>query len=144
MLIVFGSCSKVNESINCSTVYIPPTLNFQVINKSTNADYFFSSSPLLYSVSDLKVFFKNASNRTDSITPPVKNNDTQKYFAFTAPAAKQIDTCFIKIKNFPTDTVIFTVKNTEDSCPQLYIKTVKINKSTAITTTPQMIIQIKK
>jgi hypothetical protein len=53
------SCSKSEENVNCSAVYILPSLNFQVINKDNNTDYFFSSAPA-HNTSDLKVYFKNA------------------------------------------------------------------------------------
>jgi hypothetical protein len=143
MLYLLASCSKKEESVNCLAVYISPTLNFQVVDKTNNVDYFFSSSPV-YAASDLKIYFKNATNKIDSISPPVRNNDTQKFFSFTAPTAKLKDTCVIKIKNLPADTLIFTVQNTRDDCPQPYINSVKINQNTVVSTTPRMVIHIKK
>ncbi|UEG51446.1 hypothetical protein LLH06_10720 [Mucilaginibacter daejeonensis] len=123
------SCTKNNsERTACTGQYVYPTLKFKVIDKTTRADLFFSSTPT-YLLSDIKIIFKNGSNRSDPIRPTVVSRETSKYFSFTAPRVLPTDTCIIKIKALKSDTLVYTIARSSGTCPLWFVNGVIINRS---------------
>src|ERR1700754_668139 len=118
LLLICFSCSK-KEKTNCliaPAALILPSFNFQLVDKNTGADLFFSAQPA-YSLNDIKVIFKNANNKVDSLAPPQKISDgSGEHFQYVIPGNHTSDTCFIKIKNLKTDTVISTLATKRDEC----------------------------
>jgi hypothetical protein len=147
LLLAFISCSKKEKS-NCLLVpaaLILPSFNFQVVDKNTGTDLFFSPSPA-YSLNDIKIVFKNHENKLDSISPPLKTNTaTGSHFMYIIPFSKIADTCYIKIKALKTDTVISTIERVKTECSSndAVIK-VQVNKEAAIINSNKTIIVIKK
>ena len=148
LVLTFISCSKNKEKSNCLLVpvaLILPSFNFQVIDKNTGTDLFFSPSPA-YSLNDIKIVFKTHENKLDSISPPQRTNTgTGSHFVYIIPFSKVSDTCYIKIKGLKTDTVVSTLERikTECSSNDAVIK-VQVNKEAAIVNSNKTIIVIKK
>jgi hypothetical protein len=137
-LLALSSCTnKNNGQIACTAQYVFPSLNFQIVNET---DY----TMLVYTTTDINIYLKNDANKTDAINPIIKSASNQKFFSFSLKRAKAIDTCYIKIKNYKLDTLIYTISNTLTPCPQPYISKVTINKSLPLTIAPNAIVEIKK
>lgn len=141
------SCTK-KEKANCLFVpaaLILPGYTFQVVDKTTGADLFFSAQPA-YSMNDIKVVFKNASNKADSLAPPQKiNNGSGDHFKYIVPLGRMADTCFIKIKNLKTDTLISTLENIKSECSSSIVVTkVQVNKSAPVAYANTDIVVIRK
>lgn len=147
LLLILISCSKKEKS-NCLLVpvaLILPSFNFQVIDKNTGTDLFFSPSPA-YSLNDIKIVFKNHDNKLDSISPPLNtNNGTGSHFMYIIPFSRMADTCYIKIKTLKTDTVISTIERVKTECSSndAVIK-VQLNKEAAVVNSNKTILVIKK
>lgn len=138
LLLVIASCSNKNDGqIACTAQYVLPSLNFDIINKS---DF---TMPV-YITTDINIYLKNGLNKIDTISPVLKSTPGQKYFSLTVRSTKQIDTCYIQIKNLKTDTLIYSITNSNAPCPQPYISSVAINKASPLIIAPDAIIQIKK
>jgi hypothetical protein len=147
LLLAFISCSKKEKS-NCLLVpaaLILPSFNFQVVDKNTGTDLFFSPSPA-YSLNDIKIVFKNHDNKLDSISPPLStNNGAGSHFMYIIPFSRMADTCYIKIKTLKTDTVISTIERVKTECSSndAVIK-VQLNKEAAMVNSNKTIVVIKK
>ena len=140
LLISFAmsSCSKKNEGqVACNAEYVFPSLNFQVINET---DF---TMPV-YTIFDIKIYLKNSLNKTDTLNPVLRSASGQSYFSFNVKRAKEKDTCYIQIKNYIKDTLIYTISNSSAPCAQPYINQVTINKSSMLTIMPNAIVKIKK
>lgn len=147
LLLTFISCSKKEKS-NCLLVpaaLILPSFNFQVIDKSTGADLFFSPSPA-HPLNDIKIVFKTREGKLDSISPPLHTNTgTGNHFVYIVPFNKEKDTCYIKIRNLKTDTIVSTIEKikTECSSNDAVVK-VHLNKETPVVNSGKTVIVIKK
>ena len=111
-ILSFTSCSK-DKKVECpptvsNAPYIPPTLFFNIVDKNTAQDLFFSDNPP-YSVKQVIYFYKVYTNNGDIIdTLPVYIDSTRKCLQL----AKQYsigDSAFLKIANQAVDTLIFGV-----------------------------------
>jgi len=146
LLLTCVSCSKNKEKSGCLPVaLILPAFKFQVVDKNSGNDLFFSPSPA-YSINDIKIVFKNQENKLDSISPPQRTNaGTGSYFVYIVPFSRIADTCYIKIKALKTDTVISTIERIKTECGSNdgVIK-VQVNKEAPIANSNKTIIVIKK
>lgn len=125
------SCSK-KEKQNCLLVpyaLILPSFDFKLVDKATGTDLFFSAQPT-YSLNDIKIVFKNSNNKVDSLAPPQKiDNGSGEHFRYIIPGNHATDTCFIKIKNLKTDTVISMVETIKGECSSsVAIIRIQVNK----------------
>jgi len=147
LLLTCISCSK-KEKQNCLLVpaaLILPGFNFQVVDKTSGADLFFGVQPT-YTLNDIKVVFKNASNKVDSLAPPQKiNTGSVEYFHYIIPGNHAIDTCFIKIKNLKTDTVISTLETIKGECSSsISVIRIQVNKDAPFKYSNGSIVSIRK
>ena len=131
LLLICFSCSK-KEKTNCLLspyALILPSFNFQMVDKTTGADLFFSAQPV-YTLNDIKVVFRNASNKVDSLAPPQKINEgSGEHFKYIIPGNHAIDTCFIKVKNLKTDTVISSLETIKGECSSsIAVIKIQVNK----------------
>ncbi|MBK1439812.1 hypothetical protein JHJ32_07445 [Parapedobacter sp. ISTM3] len=124
--ILVASCSK-EEKQPCLAVINPDTLRFNVLNKQTNSDLFFSDSPL-YDTTELKLYQKdNEGNLKDFNGLGVaKDSEVVHFFSLVYPS----DTLFIKIADQPLDTIAFTGKAVSSPCPQTILDEVAFNSET--------------
>ncbi|SDE94289.1 hypothetical protein SAMN05216464_11117 [Mucilaginibacter pineti] len=137
-LFALASCTNKKDSqIACTAQYVYPSLNFQIVNET---DY---TMPV-YTTTDIYIYLKNDANRTDTISPVLRSASGQKYFSFSVKRAKGTDTCYIQIKNYKLDTLVYTISNTFAPCPQPYISKITINKAPILTISQNAIVQIKK
>jgi hypothetical protein len=131
LLLTCIACSK-KEKTNCLLApyaLILPSFNFQMVDKTTGADLFFSAQPA-YTLNDIKVIFKNSNNKVDSLAPPQKINDgSGDHFKYIIPGNHAMDTCFIKIKSLKTDTIISTLETIKGECSSsIAVINVQVNK----------------
>lgn len=126
-------------------VLILPGFNFQMVDKTSGGDLFFSSKPA-YSLNDIKVVFKTGMNKIDSIAPPQRTGTgAGQHFVYVIPFNKTADTCYIKIKNLKTDTVISTIAKVKTECStnDVVIK-VQVNKNTPVAYSNTDVVVIRK
>lgn len=149
LLLTITSCSKnKDKSRGCPPVplaLILQAVKFQVVDKASGQDLFFSSNPR-YAFTDIKIVFRNSSNKLDSISPPLKQElPVGSHFVYPIPYTRTLDTCYIKIKNLKTDTLISTIATTKTECATAYsLNKVQVNKSAPIAYSNGNIIVIKK
>jgi hypothetical protein len=124
---------------------ILPSFNFQITDKTTGADLFFSAQPV-YTLNDIKVVFRNGNNKIDSLAPPQTiNTSSAQHFKYVVPLGRVVDTCFIKIKNLKTDTVISTLETIKGECSSsIAVTKVQVNKGTPVAYSNAALVIIKK
>lgn len=124
---------------------IQPAFKFQVVDKNNGNDLFFSGSPR-YQLSDISIEFRDKLNKINILSPPDHlNSGGNDHFIYTIPQGKLIDTCFLKIKNLKTDTLISTVTSTTTDCGiTLSLSRVKVNKNVPVDYSKDITIVIKK
>ncbi|MFA6083515.1 hypothetical protein [Mucilaginibacter sp.] len=132
-----ASCTnKGNGQIACTAQYVLPSLNFQVINET-------DLTMPVYTATDIKIYLKTDINKTDTISPALKSASDQRYFSFDLRRVKQIDTCYIRVANLKTDTLVYAVSNTSAPCPRPYISKITINRSAPLPIAPNTMVQLK-
>ncbi|MEN0056890.1 MAG: hypothetical protein AAGC65_24640 [Mucilaginibacter sp.] len=140
------SCSKKEKATCLLAPYalILPSFDFKVVDKTTGTDLFFSAQPT-YTLSDIKVVFKNTSNKVDSLAPPMKINDgAGNRFHYIIPGNRTTDTCFIKIKNLKTDTVISTIGSIKGECAPIVTIKIQVNQEAPMKYSNGDVITIRK
>jgi hypothetical protein len=151
LLLLFSvvSCSKNKAKVvGCPPVplaLILQAVKFQVVDKTSGQDLFFSpNAPRPFT--DIKIVFRNSSNKLDSISPPLKEElPIGSYFLYPIPYTRTLDTCYIKIKNLKTDTLISTIATTKTECATTYsLNEVQVNKNPPVTYSYSNVIVIKK
>jgi len=149
LLLIAVSCSK-NKDKNEVCPPMPLALvlqavKFQVVDKTSGQDLFFSQNPP-YALTDIKIVFRNSSNQLDSVSPPLKDQlPTGSHFVYPIPYTRILDTCYIKIKGLKTDTMISTIATTITKCSTMYLlNKVQVNKNAPIAYSYSNVIVIKK
>jgi hypothetical protein len=149
LLLTITSCSKNKAKIvGCSPVplaLILQAVKFQVVDKTSGQDLFFSPNAS-HPLTDIKIVFRNSSNKLDSVSPPLKEElPTGSHFIYTIPYTRTLDTCYIKIKDLKTDTLISTIAVTKTECSTSYaLNKVQVNKNPSVAYSYSNVILIKK
>ena len=149
LLLFAVSCSKnKNQKKICPPVpvaLILQVVRFQVVDKTSGQDFFFSPNAP-YALTDIKIVFRNSSGKLDSVSPPLKEQvPTGSHFIYPVPYTRTLDTCYIKIKNLKTDTLISTVATTITECSTTYaLNKVQVNKNAPVAYAYGNVIIIKK
>lgn len=125
------SCEKSNSLDNlgtygCLTVIAPAYLKFNVVDKNSGQDLFFSAAPK-YQITKLFLFKKSDKTRKDTIRPDVIGSGTTRYFKLSVNNGVKRDTLVFKIANNPDDELINTFKLSADRCPQYVLDNVYFN-----------------
>jgi hypothetical protein len=143
-LILAISCSKDKSDKNCSPSINYPSVKFRVVSATDGTDLFFSTAPK-YLLTDIKIRYKNSTNKVDSVAPATATLGSTKYFLYKLPALRLNDTAYVKVSNLKSDTLYTTLKMTTNACGAAYsIINVKINQQPATTYSDDTIIIIKK
>lgn len=149
LLLTAVSCSKNKDKTKvCPPVplaLILQAIKFQVVDKTSGQDLFFSANAP-YALTDIKIVFRNSSNKLDSVSPPLKEElPAGSHFVYPIPYTRILDTCYIKIKNLKVDTVISTIATTKTECSTMYsLNKVQVNKNAPIAYSYSNVIVIKK
>lgn len=146
ILLTCVSCSKNKEKTGCLPVaLIQPAFKFQVVDKNSGNDLFFSANPQ-YQLSDISIEFRDRENKLNILSPPEHQNlGSGDNFIYTISRGKLVDTCFVKIKNLKTDTLISTITSTTTDCGvSLSLSRVKVNKNVPVDYSKDITIVIKK
>jgi hypothetical protein len=151
LLLLSGvSCSKnKNKTNNCQLIpvaLILQAIKFRVVDKTSGQDLFFTPNPR-YALTDIKIVFRNGSNKLDSISPPQKEElPNGSHFVYPIPYTRTLDTCYIKIKNLKTDTVISIIEATKNECgtTSYNLNKVQVNKNAPIAYSYSNVVIIKK
>ena len=118
-LLLLQSCEKkgAGEEITICPAFIPPAYaDFKVVSAQTNEDLFFSNQPR-YKVNDLYFFKIQDILRKDTIRPDVLGAGAARYFKIRLVNTSLRDTLVLKIADLPDDRFIYTLKKTEEPCP---------------------------
>lgn len=122
-----SGCSKSDSTINVCTLQVNPiSINFNVVDKATNQDLYFSSSPR-FQTKDLYFFKKKDLIRKDTIRPTITG--TSRYFQYASDYASLQDTLVLKIGNLSENTLIYTIQKTDSECPNYKLGTIMFNGS---------------
>lgn len=121
-----SSCIKEAEVPNpgCD----PPVSNvfFQVVDKTSGKDLFFSESPK-YKLDEINVYrLKDKSFKEPLRLAPVGNDI--RAFSLAFDFKKQKDTLIIKIADTPADSLFYTVKRPDNYCIPYEMENVQFNK----------------
>ena len=148
LLLTAVSCSKNKAKVICPPMPLTlpvQTVKFQVVDKTSGKDLFFSQNPP-YALTDIKIVFRNSSSKLDSISPPLKEElPSGSHFVYAVSNARTPDTCYIKIKSLKTDTMISTLATTKTECSITYsLNKVQVNKNAPVAYTTGSVIVIKK
>jgi len=148
ILLTVVSCSKNKAKVICPPVPLAlpvQTVKFQVVDKTSGKDLFFSQNPP-YALTDIKIVFRNSSNKLDSISPPLKEDlPAGSHFLYIVSNPRSPDTCYIKIKSLKTDTLISTLATTQTACSTTYfLNKVQVNKDAPVAYVGGNVIIIKK
>ncbi|MBB6129080.1 hypothetical protein [Mucilaginibacter lappiensis] len=148
ILLAVVSCSKNKAKVICPPVPLTvpvQTVKFQVVDKTSGQDLFFSQNPP-YALTDIKIVFRNSSNKLDSISPPLKEElPTGSHFVYAVSNPRTPDTCYIKIKSLKTDTMISTFATTTTACSTTsFLNKVQVNKNAPVAYASGNVIVIKK
>ncbi|WP_419699579.1 hypothetical protein [Mucilaginibacter sp. NFX135] len=149
LLWIVVSCSKnKNQTKICPpapVALILQVVRFQIVDKTSGQDFFFSPNPP-YALTDIKIVFRNSAGKLDSVPPPLKEAvPAGSHFVYPVPYTRTLDTCYIKIKNLKTDTMISTVAATKTECSTTYVlNKVQVNNNAPVAYTSGNVILIKK
>ena len=151
-LLTVVSCSKNKEkSKGCPPIPLAASLlaiqsiKFQMVDKTSGQDLFFAPKAP-YALTDIKIVFRNSSNKLDSVAPPMKEEwPTGWHFVYPVIYARTLDTCYIKIKGLKTDTLISTLSVNKGECGTSYaLSKVQVNKNAPFAYSFNSITVIKK
>jgi len=125
--LTFFGCTKNSErAIICSQSIPPLYLNFNVVDKSTGADYFFSPTPA-FSIKDMYFFKIHDVTRKDTIRPDVDGIGLSRSFRLRLDNTKLNDTLIVKVGNTPESRLIHKLKQSQDVCPEYVIDKILFN-----------------
>ncbi len=148
LLLLMASCKKSNtncEEAVCPAIFIlPPPVKFNVVDKNTDADLFFSSSPQ-YSLNDLIVYVKKNNSDTSHIPFYIDSSSSNKHFI--TPISNLNATYFIQIQNNVNDTIEMIMNPVFTKCclSGYAISSLKLNGVSVCTSCDySTIIKIKK
>lgn len=132
LLSAITSCSKNNtETKNCTLQLNPININFNVVDKNTNQDLYFSSNPR-FQTKDLYFFRKTDVARKDTIRPTITGTGVERSFQYTFQYTSFQDSVILHTGNLSDNTISYAVKKTDDVCTQYKVSTVSSNGSTLI------------
>lgn len=124
-----SSCSK-NDSVtnNCTAQVNPIIINFNVLDKATNQNLYFSPNPR-FQTKDLYFFKKIDVARKDTIRPIITGSGTSRYFQYASDYTSLQDTLVLKTGNLSDNTLVYTIEKTDNKCPNYKLATVNFNGS---------------
>ena len=121
-------CSKNDATYGCSAQVSPIIINFNVLDKATNQDLYFSSNAR-FQTKELYFFKKKDAARKDTIRPTITGTGANRYFQYTSDYTSFQDTLVLKTGNLPENTLIYTIQKTDGDCPNYKLGTVSFNSS---------------
>jgi hypothetical protein len=117
------SCSPSNDEPPCLAVVTPDTLRFNVFDKETKVDLFFSDSPA-YDTTEVQLLKKGVDGALEPAHKGIaKGWEDVHFFSTVYPD----DTLFLKIADQPLDTIAFIGKPADTPCPQTILDKVTFN-----------------
>ena len=117
------SCSPSNDEPPCLAVVIPDTLRFNVLDKETKVDLFFSDSPA-YDTTEIQLLKKGMDGNLEPAHRGIaKDWEDVHFFSIVHPD----DTLFLKITDQPLDTIAYIGKPADTPCPQTILDKVTFN-----------------
>lgn len=148
LFLIFQSCEKkLNGGVTCLAYMVADTLRFNIIDKNSNSDLFFSDNPA-YSIEDIKVLKKNSINKFDTLALQVSSAGSLKYFGVQISAPyPQGEILYLKIADAALDTLSYTtVRDASSSlgCPRYILNTLKYNGSLIGENVHNKIISLKR
>lgn len=130
ILILNVSCSRNEDySRNCSFQLSPIKVNFNLVDKTTNEDLFFTSNAR-FSTKDLYLFKKKDVARKDTIRPSITGSGTNRSFQYVADYYPLQDTLILKTGNLPDNLLILTSEKTTSGCTNYKLSSVSFNGAT--------------
>ena len=119
LLTMIISCQKLAspKEFGCLALVTPAYLKFNVIDKNSGQDLFFSASPK-YQIVSLYLFEKNDKTRKDTIRPDVIGTGPSRYFKLRLNNTVLKDTLIFKIAPNTDDELMSIFKLTDGQCPQ--------------------------
>lgn len=128
VLASISGCSKNSDTNNCTLQVNPIVINFNVVDKATNQDLYFSTSPT-FQTKNLYFFKKKDIARKDTIRPIITGQGTARFFQYNIDYTSLQDTLILKTGNLPDNTLIYTAQKTDTTCPNYNLTTVNFNGS---------------
>lgn len=123
------SCSKNGkDSVNCTLQLNPIKINFNVLDKTTNEDLYFSSNPR-FQTKDLYLFNKKDVARKDTIRPAITGSGTTRSFQYIVDYSSLQDTLILRTDDLSDNTLIYTIQKTNGDCPNYKLINVIFNGS---------------
>lgn len=121
---VIAGCSKSDggdKIIACTLQIQPAIVSFNIVEASTGRDLFFSNNPT-HTTSQLCFLAKRDKMYTDTVKPEVIGTGTARYFKMGINNIRLKDTLIMKLpispESLPSDILAYTIKKTDDKCPQ--------------------------
>jgi len=140
LLLMVSACSKDNETSACLT-YIPPAYaDFNVVSSQTDEDLFFSNTPT-YKIKELYFFKIKDKLRKDTVRPDVVGAGAARYFKIELNNLVPSDTLVLKIANNPDDSFIYTIKKTDEECPNYILDKAFLNNKELATDNGKLILK---
>lgn len=122
--VLVQSCSSQSTCPPCpARVNVNPNINFRVVDKSSNKDLFFDTTPT-YSFNEIKAF--HLTNGKPSLLTLIKDNERHS-FNLNVPTIHSSDTITIQIASLNTDTILFKTSTTDKCCPVTVLNSVTFN-----------------
>jgi hypothetical protein len=136
-LLVFGillsvsiaGCSKSNEdAINCTLQVNPVILTFNILDKLTKEDLYFSPNPR-FKIKDIYFFKKKDVSRRDTLRPTINGSGTDRTFQYTTEYNTLKDTLTMKMGGLSDDSLTYTIETTNNPCTNYRLSNVTFNGS---------------
>lgn len=140
-IVALVACNKNEDTKVACLTYIPPAYSdFNVVSSQTNVDLFFSNSPT-YKVNDLYFFKITDKLKKDTIRPDVLGAGAARYFKIRLKNTSLSDTLVFKIANNPDDSFIYTIKKTDEECPNYILDKAFLNNKELATDNGKLILE---
>lgn len=130
MFVLLLSCTKKSEKPNCLAIISPLKLNFNLIDKDTKKDLFFSETPK-YQINEIAIYKSSDTEKKNPLKVNVETIQGNKnfYIILADFTLNQKSSLLFIVGSTNSDKVEYSVKKTDDVCPDYKIIEINFNQN---------------